>query len=112
MVRILSFLLTTAVALSLVAAEPSGSAARRRKLDPRLVPLPAAPQASADNPTTPEKAALGKQLFFDKRLSGGNTVSCASCHMPERAFADGIAWNKGETGLTLVRNTQSSLNVG
>lgn len=78
----------------------------------KLVPLPRVAPAPADNPTTPEKIALGKQLFFDPRLSGGNTLSCASCHQPSRAFGDGVDWNKGETGITLVRNTQSCLNVG
>jgi mono/diheme cytochrome c family protein len=52
-----------------------------------LVPPPAAPSPT-DNPTTQEKIALGKQLFFDPRLSGDNSKSCASCHMPEKAFTD------------------------
>lgn len=41
-----------------------------------------------DNPVTPEKAALGRKLFFDKRLSLDNTLSCAACHDPELAFTD------------------------
>lgn len=84
----------------------------RSKRDDRLAPLPSTAPAPADNPTTPEKVALGKQLFFDPRLSGNNTMSCASCHMPERAFGDGVAWNKGAGGQTLSRNTQSCWNVG
>lgn len=86
--------------------------ATRMRIDGRLAPLPAVAPAPADNPTTPEKVALGKQLFFDPRLSGGNTMSCASCHKPDRLFGDGVDWNKGETGVTLVRNTQSCVNVG
>jgi len=85
---------------------------RKRKIDDRLQPLPAVAPSPPDNPTTPEKAALGKLLFFDPRLSGNNTMSCASCHFPDRAFADGLAWNKGATGMSLSRNTQSCLNVG
>lgn len=42
-----------------------------------------------DNPLTKEKIALGKLLFFDKRLSANNTIACASCHMPALAFTDG-----------------------
>lgn len=103
------FVVLALVAFPLLAAERGN---QRPKLDPRLVPLPAEAPAPADNPTTPEKVALGKQLFFDPRLSGNNTMSCASCHKPERWFADGIEWNKGETGVTLVRNTQTCLNVG
>jgi len=87
-------------------------AARRPKVDPRLQPLPREVSAPADNPTTPAKVELGKQLFFDPRLSGANSLSCASCHLPERAFGDGIQWNKGHNGATLTRNTQSLLNVG
>jgi cytochrome c peroxidase len=95
------------------AAEKRPAAATRRpKVDPRLVPLPREVPAPADNPTTPAKVELGKQLFFDPRLSGANNISCASCHMPERAFGDGIQWNKGHNGATLTRNTPSLLNVG
>src|SRR5687767_7403830 len=72
-----------------------------------------APKSSAprDNPSTPEKVALGKQLFFDPRLSGDNRMSCASCHLPDRAFADGLRTSKGAGGKELSRNTPSLLNV-
>ena len=43
-------------------------------------PLPAKPPVPADNPMTPAKIKLGKQLFFDPRLSATGTVSCNSCH--------------------------------
>ncbi len=42
-----------------------------------------------DNPLTKEKVALGKWLFFDKRLSANETIACASCHIPALAFTDG-----------------------
>ena len=41
-----------------------------------------------DNPPTPEKIALGKQLFEDTRLSADNTVSCATCHESTKGFTD------------------------
>jgi cytochrome c peroxidase len=47
-----------------------------------LIPAP------ESNPLSREKAALGKKLFFDKRLSRDGTVACASCHDPAHAFAD------------------------
>ena len=47
------------------------------------VPIP------THNPQTPEKIELGKKLFFDRRLSGDGTMSCASCHIPEQAYTDG-----------------------
>jgi cytochrome c peroxidase len=54
-----------------------------------LEPLRAV-EAPADNPQTPEKIELGKKLFFDRRLSGDGTMSCATCHNPELAFTDGL----------------------
>lgn len=42
-----------------------------------------------DNPMTQEKIELGRMLFFDKRLSRDNTISCATCHIPSLAFTDG-----------------------
>ncbi len=47
-------------------------------------------QIPEDNPITPEKAELGKLLYFDKRLSRGGTVSCATCHDPNKGFTDQI----------------------
>src|SRR5260370_27522885 len=42
-----------------------------------------------DNPYSAAKAELGRFLYFDNRLSSDATISCASCHAPEKAFADG-----------------------
>src|SRR5574337_1422721 len=42
-----------------------------------------------DNPLTIEKINLGKQLYFDKRLSADGTVACATCHTPDKGFSDG-----------------------
>ncbi|MCA9055050.1 MAG: cytochrome-c peroxidase [Planctomycetaceae bacterium] len=77
-----------------------------------LQPLPPAATAPDDNPTTPAKVELGKLLFFDPRLSGDNTISCATCHIPEKAYGDGLALSPGTGGQLLSRNTQSCLNVG
>jgi len=71
-------------------------------------PLVIAPE---DNPTTQEKVALGEKLFFDPRLSIDNTVSCASCHHPERAFTDGKVLSDGVNGHTSMRNAPSLINV-
>ena len=45
----------------------------------------------ADNPLTVEGVALGRRLFYEKRLSAGNTISCATCHLQSRAFKIGRA---------------------
>jgi cytochrome c peroxidase len=63
------------------------------------------------NPITPEKIALGKQLFFDKRLSEGGSISCASCHDPQKGFSDGVALSQGIRGLKGQRNTPTLINV-
>jgi cytochrome c peroxidase len=48
-----------------------------------------------DNPYTPEKAELGWLLYFDKRLSGDGSVSCATCHDPKHGFTDGRPFSSG-----------------
>lgn len=64
-----------------------------------------------DNPLTPEKIALGRKLFFDKRLSDDNTISCADCHHPERAFTDGKIKSTGVRGGITERNAPTLLNA-
>jgi cytochrome c peroxidase len=64
------------------------------------------------NPQTPEKAALGKQLFFDPRLSVNGQLSCSSCHLPEKGFSDGLARNRDHKGEELGRNSTSLWNSG
>ncbi len=61
-------------------------------------------------PADPAKAALGRKLFFDRRLSARQARACASCHVPERAYADGlVAPASLVPGTTLRRNTPSLL---
>jgi cytochrome c peroxidase len=100
------------LAVSLIVALVAGSAAAQRGKDAPLAPLPESIPAPNDNPPTADKVALGKQLFFDPRLSGDNKMSCATCHLPEKAFGDGLAGAKGHGGKTLARNTPSLLNAG
>ena len=64
----------------------------------------------ADNPTTPEKAALGKLLFFDPLLSENNNMACATCHHPDLGFGDGQPVASGPSG-PLTRNTPTLWNV-
>lgn len=63
------------------------------------VPVP------ADNPVTREKVQLGRKLFFDRRLSLNETMSCAMCHIPEQGFANNeLATAVGFEGRTVRRN--------
>lgn len=66
----------------------------------------------ADNPLTLDKAELGKVLFFDPRLSASGKMSCATCHPPEKGWADGEAFSKKDDGSLNTRNTPSVQNVG
>lgn len=66
-----------------------------------------------DNPITPEKVALGRKLFMDRRLSHTDTQSCAMCHIPEQGFtANEIKTAVGLEGRTGRRNSPTILNVG
>jgi len=72
----------------------------------------APPPSPPDNPLTPAKVALGASLFADTRLSGPGNRACASCHLPERGFADGRPRARALSGAPLVRNTPSLWNLG
>jgi cytochrome c peroxidase len=60
---------------------------------------------------TPAAVALGEKLFFERRLSGNGTVSCASCHNPVRAFTDGRPTSIGIHGCVGQRNSPTILNA-
>ena len=72
--------------------------------------LPAA-VPPADNPTTKEKAELGKKLFFDPRVSGSGQLACASCHDPDLGWADGRTTAYGHRREPLKRNAPSIMNL-
>ncbi len=63
------------------------------------------------NAVDQKKAELGKRLFYDKRLSGDIGHSCASCHIPEKGFADGKPLADAYTGALGFRNTPSLINT-
>ena len=58
-----------------------------------------------------DKTKLGRLLFFDPILSKDRTISCASCHKPEFAFADSSALSRGINGKLGSRNTPSAMNL-
>ncbi len=75
------------------------------------VPLGLKPVPIPDeNPMSPEKIALGKQLFFDPRLSKDHTISCASCHNPEKGFSNGEQFATGVNGQLGGRNSPTIIN--
>ncbi|VAW10086.1 Methylamine utilization protein/Cytochrome c peroxidase [hydrothermal vent metagenome] len=57
------------------------------------------------------KAALGKRLFFDVRLSGDAAISCSTCHQPSKGFADGLPLAKAYPGSEGFRNAPTLINA-
>lgn len=70
------------------------------------------PDVPLNDPLTRAKVDLGRTLFFDTRLSGSETTSCATCHMPDRAFTEPRQTSRGDSGLRQDRNAMSLLNAG
>ena len=64
----------------------------------------------ADNPLTKAKIELGKQLYFDKRLSSDNTGSCASCHDPNKGWSNDAAFATGVDGQMGGRSAPTIIN--
>lgn len=85
---------------------------------PEIQPLPAglssyeAMVIPADNPMTPEKVALGRQLFFDERLSIDGSKSCYSCHVCEHGLTDGLPKAIGAGNKQLPRSSPTLWNIG
>lgn len=92
-----------ASAAEAAARRPSYSAAIPRGL-PSELPSP------ADNPLSAGKVALGRELFFEKRLSRDGTLSCASCHSPEKGFSNGERVATGIGGRLGDRNVPTLVN--
>lgn len=85
---------------------------------PELQPLPQglssyeAMSIPPDNPMTQEKVALGRQLFFDERLSIDGSRSCYSCHVCEKGLTDGLPKAIGAANKQLPRSSPTLWNIG
>ena len=90
-------------------AEPGNAAKPANWRDeyrrPQSIPYP------PSNPFTPEKAELGRTMFFDTRLSSSMTLSCASCHKPDHGWSDGSVHARGEGPTAMLLHTPTILNV-
>jgi cytochrome c peroxidase len=99
--------LKTGAVLALLAC--AGGTGQALELSAPLgVDEPVIPEA---NPLTPEKVALGQQLFFDPRLSVDNTVACATCHDPRKGFSNGERVGIGIRGQRGPRNVPTLFNA-
>jgi cytochrome c peroxidase len=96
-----------AVLCSVLLVAPSAAQTQAQKdayRKPKTIPFP------AENPYTVEKAALGKMLFFDARLSRDNNISCASCHNPSFGWQVPFAKAIGAGGKPLGRKSPTVTN--
>ena len=89
---------------SLLLAQGATEAQKAAYRRPATIPFP------AENPYTPEKAALGKMLFFDTRLSRDRNLSCSSCHNPSFGWEVPFARAIGAGGKPLGRHAPTALN--
>ena len=69
------------------------------------------PELPADNPLTEQGVKLGRMLFYETRLSGDNSMACASCHKQENAFTDTNRFSTGIDGLDGHRQAMSAVNM-
>ena len=112
------YLLVLTLSIALAVACRSQNTAPAAGFNPEIQPLPAAlttyePMViPADNPMSPEKVALGRQLFFDERLSIDGSKSCYSCHVCEHGLTDGLPKAIGPGNKTLKRSSPTLWNIG
>lgn len=105
--------LVTLLSIASCAGAPDINAQKEAELR-ELLALPAHLQVPAipeKNPLTRSKIALGRRLFYEKRLSGNQTQACASCHVQSLAFTDGKKTPTGSMGHVLRRNSPGLANV-
>lgn len=105
-IALIALAVTSTLALAWISF---GMAQERKKALPPLSALGPVP-IPADNPMSDSKVELGKILFFDPRLSGDASTSCASCHAPKLGWTDGQDLCRGYPGTVHWRNCQSVIN--
>ncbi len=69
------------------------------------------PQIPIDNPLTQQGVLLGRALFFERRLSADNSLSCAGCHRPNEGFSDQRRYSVGIDGVAGFRNSMPIVNI-
>src|SRR5262245_15264969 len=80
----------TLMSSALVACGADSPSSVRALRFPEFGPIPATHMFADEDPATPEKIELGRDMFFDARLSGSGNTSCTSCHVPETNFQDNL----------------------
>jgi len=122
--RIAAAVVVPALFTGIVLAACAGSGAPQ-EFEPEMLQLPSDPKKyephpryeamkiPAENPITVDKATLGWQLWFDKRLSGKGDRSCYGCHVNEKGLTDGLVKNTSAfDDKPLARHTPTLWNIG
>ena len=111
-VKNIIWLLTTTMLLVSVKAAADDADLLISRVNRFFSPLPQTMPGSEND--TPERIALGKKLYFEKRLSINDTQSCASCHILDNGFAgvDNLPTSPGAKGEKGTRNSPTVLNAG
>ncbi len=99
--------LLIAATLALLGCGPEAPQEYEWDLPPGF-PVPRVPE---DNPMSEAKVELGRFLFYDTRLSGNQTQSCATCHQQALGFTDGRAQGLGSTGELHPRSPMGLTNI-
>jgi cytochrome c peroxidase len=114
--KVIATLLCFFVVVSLVA---KNKAKKVGDLTPYRIPLPSyvadyfdTMRLDPENPLTVEGVALGRKLFYDKRLSANNTISCGSCHKQQFAFTDNKNFSLGVGDSVGIINAMPLFNLG
>lgn len=96
-----------------MAMNPCAAKASMRVADPDIRPLaPLGPvPVPSDNPMSAAKVALGKLLYFDARVGGDASVSCATCHDPEQGWSWAEDISRGYPGTIHWRSNQTIVNA-
>jgi cytochrome c peroxidase len=98
--------------------EKAATPPEEAKFQPEILPLPEplkkyeAMPIPDDNRMTEEKVALGRQLFFDRRLSFDDSRSCYDCHVCEKGLTDGLPKAVGAGNKPLTRSSPTLWNIG
>lgn len=108
--KFISLLIALCVAVSIKSCKQK----EESKVHPAVIDAPfyfGTYQIPADNPATADGVALGRMLFYETKLSGNNTMSCASCHKQEHAFSDNNTFSIGIDGIKGTRQSMSLTNL-
>ncbi len=105
-------IILTAVLAGCSSKPPAVTKVEEPKMDPPSIPGYELMNVPADNPLTKSKVELGKQLYYDKRLSGDGSRSCYSCHLKEKGLTDGLPTAIGAYETKLTRSSPTLWNIG